>query len=135
MALITWTENFSVSVQSIDDQHKKLIGLVNDLYDAMRAGKARDVLGKVLAELIDYTVYHFGTEEKLFQKYAYPDYKAHKKEHDDLTKTAVDLKEKFNNGNMMITIEVMNFLKDWLNNHILGTDKKYGPFLSSKGVA
>lgn len=134
MALITWTENFSVQVQSIDDQHKKLIGLVNDLYDAMRAGKARDVLGKVLSELIDYTVYHFGTEEKLFVKYGYPEYKAHKKEHDDLTKQAVALKEKFDNGNMMITIEVMNFLKDWLNNHILGTDKKYGPFLSAKGV-
>ena len=69
MPLIAWDQGFSVGVGSIDEQHKKLIGLLNDLHDAMRFGKGRDVLGKVLAELIDYTAYHFRTEEGLFAKY------------------------------------------------------------------
>ena len=134
MPLIAWDQGFSVGVGSIDEQHKKLIGLLNDLHDAMRFGKGRDVLGKVLAELIDYTAYHFRTEEGLFAKYGYPEHAAHEREHRDLTRQAMELKERFERGDTAITIDVMNFLKDWLNDHILGSDKRYGPFLAGKGV-
>jgi hemerythrin len=135
MALFTWSDKFAVNILEIDAQHKRLIELINMLYDAMKQGKGKDVLGKVLADLVTYTVYHFSTEEKLFQKFGYPEYEVHKKEHDNLTLKAKDLKEKFNQGKTMITIEVMNFLKDWLNNHILNSDTQYGPFLNSKGVS
>ncbi len=134
MAFMTWTDKFAVNIAEVDTQHKKLLSLINELFDAMKVGKGRDVVGQVLKELIDYTVYHFGTEEKLFKQYAYPDYFVHKKEHDDLTKKAVALKAEFDSGKPAITIEVMNFLKDWLNIHILQEDKKFGPFLNSKGV-
>lgn len=133
MALMTWSEKFSVNIKEIDGQHMKLFDLVNNLHDAMKSGKGKDALGKVLSELVDYTVYHFGTEEKLFQKYGYPEYSQHKREHDNLSKKAKELNEKLTAENI-ITIEVMNFLKDWLNSHILSTDKKYSSFLNSKGV-
>lgn len=135
MALMNWESKFSVGIKEIDDQHKKLFDLINSLHDAMKAGKGKDALGKVLIELVNYTVYHFGTEEKLFQKYAYPETTAHKKEHADLTKQATELKAKFEKEGGAITIDVMNFLRDWLNNHILKIDMKYVPFLKSKGVS
>ncbi len=134
MELIKWKDIFSVKVSEVDIQHKKLIGLINQLYDAMRIGKGREVLGSVLTELVHYTIYHFSTEERLFREYGYPEYDEHKQIHDDLTRKAKELKESFDRGNKMITIDVMLFLSNWLNVHILEVDKKYSEFLNSKGV-
>lgn len=137
MALMTWNDaEFSVNIKALDAHHKRLFDLVNTLYDAMKEKKARDVLGGIFSELIDYTVYHFGAEEDLFKKHGYPEYQQHKKEHEDLTKTALELKAKFDKDQLriMLTMETMEFLKNWLRNHICGTDKKYGSFLNSKGV-
>ena len=134
MAFIDWSNNLSVDIKGLDDQHKKLIDLINQLNDAMKVGKGKDVIGKVLGSLIDYTKYHFGAEEKLMQTHSYPSYIIHKKAHDDLTKQALDLQKKFEAGNLAITIEVMGFLKDWLSKHIMSTDKQYTSFFKGKGV-
>jgi hemerythrin-like metal-binding protein len=134
MALITWNENLKINMMEIDSQHKKLIELINELHEAMKTAKGKDVMGHVLSELVNYTVYHFGTEEKLFQKHGYSEYITHKKQHDDLTKQVMTTADKFNKGDNIITVEVMNFLKNWLQNHILTVDKRYAPFLNSKGV-
>lgn len=138
MALMTWNDNdFSVNIKVLDTHHKKLFDLINALHDAMKQSKVRDVLAQIFSELIDYTVYHFRAEEELFQKYVYPEYTQHKKEHDDLTRQALELKAACDKDQMMavLTMETMEFLKDWLKNHICGTDKKYTKFLNSKGVA
>lgn len=134
MALLQWGAKYSVNIAEIDQQHQKLFTLINTLYDAMASGHGKEVLGKVLAELAEYTVYHFATEERLFQKHGYPDSPAHKQEHEKLVKQVTELKTKFDAGKTQITLDVMNFLKDWLNNHIMVVDKKYTPFLNSKGV-
>jgi len=131
---MNWDEKFSVNIGEIDSQHKKLFALINELFDGMRAGRGKDILGAVLSDLIAYTVYHFNTEERIFQQYGYPERIKHKQEHDELTRKAKELKADFEGGNRMISIEVMNFLRDWLNVHILQEDKKYVPFLTSKGV-
>lgn len=135
MSLFQWSPDLSVNIAEIDSQHKKLIGILNLLHESMRTGKGKDVLAKVLNDLTDYTVYHFGTEERLFEKYAYPEYRAHKRQHDDLTSQVLELKKRFEAGQVTITVEVMNFLKEWLNNHIRHTDKKYSEYLNSKGVS
>ncbi len=134
MALMTWSDNFSVNVAQIDEQHKKLVGILNDLHDAMKQGKGNDVTGNVLSGLVQYVATHFATEEKLMKEHAYTEYLKHKAEHDALTKQAIDLQKQFHEGKAVLTVELMKFLKDWLSNHILGTDKKYGPYLNSKGV-
>lgn len=134
MLLMTWDSTWSVNVKEIDGQHQRLIALINDLHDAMKAGKGRDVLGGVLTELANYTVYHFGTEEKLLQANGYPGYGAHKKEHETFTKEVLDLKSRCDRGDLILTINVMAFLKDWLTGHILKTDKRYSAFLNGKGV-
>jgi len=134
MSLLTWSSVFSVGVKDIDDQHKKLVDLANQLNDAMRAGHGKDVLGKVLNELVDYTVYHFGFEEKLMDKHQYPNQAAHKEEHKKLVQEVAAFKGKFDKGDAALTSEIMNFLRDWLTKHILQTDKLFGKDLNSKGV-
>lgn len=135
MAFINWGEQLSVKIQEFDFQHKKLIACINDLHTAMSVGKGKEVLDKVISDLLEYTKYHFGCEERLMTKHGYPEYAVHKKEHDDLTNQVLNIHEKFRKGQTMISLEVMTFLKGWLNNHILGIDKKYSPFFSVKKVA
>jgi hemerythrin len=134
MALIQWTDALSVKIGTIDEQHKKLILLINELDVAMRAGKGKDILGKILNELVAYVGTHFGTEEKLFAQHAYPDTAVHKMEHGDFVRKVGEFKKGFESGKLGLTIELMNFLSDWLRKHIMGTDQKYGPFLVEKGV-
>ncbi len=134
MPLFQWSQNLSVNIAEIDTQHKRLVDLINQLHDSMKEGKGKEALGKILKELTDYTVYHFSTEEKLFEKHGYPEGARHKKEHEDLTRQVLDIGGKFSTGKAVITMEVMNFLKEWLNNHIMQVDKKYSQFLNAKGV-
>ncbi len=134
MALITWTSMFSTGIGEQDNQHKKLIELINQLNDAMQEGKGAEVLGKVLSELVSYTVFHFGYEEKLMDQYNYGDSSAHKSEHVKFVQTVGEFKKNFDSGNAVISVEVMNFLRDWLTNHIMKTDKKLGQSLVALGA-
>lgn len=134
MALITWNDSLSVNVAEIDQQHKKLINMINELNDAMRAGKGKDVLGKIVTNLISYTETHFKTEEKYFAQFNYPDTDNHKREHAAFVQKVTGFKNGFEEKRLTLTIEVMNFLSDWLKNHIMGTDKKYSHFFNEKGL-
>lgn len=135
MALIGWKPEYSVDITSIDQQHKKLVDFINELHDAMRDGKGADALGKVLRGLVDYTKTHFAAEEKLMKEHGYGDFAAHLDQHKDLLKKVEEIADKFEKTKGSgLTIEVMNFLRDWLTKHILGTDKKYVPHLKAKGV-
>ncbi|MCL4486427.1 MAG: bacteriohemerythrin [Nitrospirae bacterium] len=134
MALITWSNMLSTGIDEQDAQHKKLIELINQLNDAMQAGHGTDVLGKVLSELVNYTVFHFGYEEKLMDQYGYADSPTHKAEHVKFVQTVGDFKKKFDSGNAVVSVEIMNFLRDWLTNHIMKTDKKLGQTLGTLGV-
>ncbi|MTJ80999.1 MAG: bacteriohemerythrin [Telmatospirillum sp.] len=135
MPLMTWNNAMSVGVAVIDEDHKKLVSLVNELYDAIQGGHGKDALGKILDGLVSYTVMHFAREEKFFQETGYPDAAAHKKEHADLTRQVLDVQSKYKSGaTSTLSLEVMNFLKNWLVKHIQGSDKKYGPHLNAKGI-
>jgi len=135
MALVDWKDIYIVNVAEVDEQHKKLVGFINELHQAMLIGKGKDVMSKILKDLVEYTVYHFGTEEKFFDRYDYPDSELHKKQHKDLTEQVLVVQKKFEAGEKVLTIDVMNFLRDWLHEHIVGSDKLFGPYLNSKGVS
>jgi methyl-accepting chemotaxis protein len=129
-----WNNNLSVDIKQIDEQHKKLVAMVNELHRAMKLKQSTSVLGSILGRLAEYTVSHFGTEEKLFAQYGYPEEKSHVEIHRKLVAQVVEIQKKFQAGEAMISMELMTFLKDWLVNHIQGTDKKYSSFLRGKGV-
>ncbi len=132
--LVSWTSSLSVGVREIDEQHVKLVELLNKLYAAMKSGKGNDALGKILNDLVEYTVYHFDHEEKLFARLGYPQAQAHAREHAALKAKVSEFAAAFKAGKAKVTTDILNFLKDWVVNHIKVTDKKYSPFLNSKGL-
>lgn len=134
MPLFNWSEKYSVGVYMFDVQHKMFVGLINELHDAMRAGTARDVLGSILKKLLDYARMHFDEEGRQMTAFSYPGLAAHKAEHDKLLAIVIELKARFDRGDNAITIEVINFLKDWLINHTMLTDKQYTEFFNERGV-
>jgi hemerythrin-like metal-binding protein len=134
MPLISWKNDFSVNIAEIDKQHMCLFELINKLHDSMKTGQGNSVIGPILSDLINYTVFHFDTEEKYFKKFQYSEYLRHKIEHDGLRTKAKQLNAEFAAGKVTITVEVLNFLRDWISNHILKSDKKYGEFLRAKGL-
>ena len=132
--LCPWSDTYSVQIGIIDSQHKSLVNMVNELHQAMLGGMGKQQLGIILSNLIKYTQSHFKTEENLMQSHGYPDYMSHKSAHDSLTKTVLDLQDRFRRNEVGLTVEAMDFLKNWLTNHILGSDKKFAPFLHAKGL-
>jgi hemerythrin len=134
MPLIQWNPSYSVKIGEIDTQHQKLITMINELNDAMLKGKAKEILSPLIDGLIAYTQVHFSKEEMLFDKYKYPDAPAHKEEHAAFVKKVSEFREGFKKGNMSLTINIMDFLSNWLTKHICGTDKKYSDFLNKNGV-
>ena len=134
MVLIKWNEKLSVKINSIDDQHKILINMINEFYEMIGDKSNDELISALIKKMKEYTVVHFSYEEKLFKQYSYSDTEAHKKEHDEFVNKVVDLEKRFNDGQMILSFEITNFLKDWLIKHIQGTDMKYTKFLIEKGV-
>lgn len=134
MALLTWSGDFSVKVNDFDNQHIKLVSLINELHAAMKDGKGKEILGKIITELVSYTKYHFTYEEKLMIQHKFPGYLKHKVEHDEFTKKVSGFENDYKHGKAVISQEVLIFLKDWIVNHIKVTDKNYSEFFNSAGV-
>ncbi len=130
MAFIVWTADIAVN-DEIDEQHKKLFDILNDLHESVTAGAEQGVLAEVFNLLIDYTVEHFETEENYFTQCSYPDTDAHKKEHNDLTQKAIELQQEFKSGNLTISFDLLDFLYDWLMEHTSNQDKKFASYLRS----
>lgn len=131
---VIWKDSWLVGVQVIDAQHKNLVSLLNQLHHSMSAGHGKDVLGEILGSLVRYTQSHFATEEQLMQKSGYPDFIAHRREHELLTRQVVDFQRDFEAGKAGVTVDVMQFLRNWLQTHIRESDQKYAPFLQAAGV-
>jgi hemerythrin len=134
MAIVTWDNSLSVNITKIDNQHKKLVDMINNLYNAMSQGKGVEVLRTILMDMVAYTKEHFTTEEDAMKKYSYPDYDVHKMEHTKFVSKAKELVQQFNSGNTLITNETITFLKDWLVKHIKGNDLKYSSFFQGKAI-
>lgn len=132
--LMRWDTSLHLGISQIDDQHKQLVIMINDLHRAMKQRQTMVVASGIFNRLVSYTVMHFGTEEKLFRMHGYTEYDQHKKVHETLVAQVSDFKSRFDRGDSTISMELMDFLKDWLATHIKVTDRKYVPFLQEKGV-
>jgi hemerythrin len=134
MEFFPWSDQYSVGITSIDNQHKRLVGSLNELYSALEDGKGKEALGKTLSGLIDYTKTHFAAEEGLMKLHDFPGYREHAETHNKMASHVLKLKKGFQEGEITSPIQIANFLKEWLAKHIQETDKKYGPFLNGKGA-
>jgi hemerythrin-like metal-binding protein len=132
---IAWIENMSVGVEVLDTDHKRLIELLNDLHDGIAAGHGTERLERVLEGLVDYVGTHFAHEEDYFSQTGYPGAAEHIQEHRALTKLVKDVQERYNHGKFeALSLNTMSFLKDWLAEHIQGSDKKYKAHLNAMGI-
>ncbi len=134
-ALIRWSPEMSVGVDLFDTDHRHLIDLVNAIYDGLRQGHGKAALGRILDELIEYTVEHFSREEEAFKRSGYPAAGPHKEQHEKLKKEVVRLRQQYQeNFSAKLGMEVIQFLKNWLVTHIMETDMRYGPHLNGHGI-
>jgi hemerythrin len=129
-----WTENLAVGVDMIDNQHKALIQAINDLFDACSDGKGRKKISETMDFLQNYVGTHFGDEEKLQQKYGYPDYNNHRKLHAEFVSSFLVYKNQLETEGPSIALvaKFNSFVSNWLIYHISREDKKIGEFIKSK---
>ena len=135
MAILTWDESYSVNVRELDQQHKKLFDMLNKLLEAMKEGKGKEVVGSILRDMESYTILHFRAEEKYMKQYEYPGYEEQKNQHEKYVAKIASFKEDLKSGKITLTMEVMQFLRDWLSNHIQKIDKRYSTFFNEKGLS
>jgi hemerythrin len=101
----------------------------------MGAGQGKERMGRILTRLVQYTAAHFAYEERLMQLHGYPDYAAHKAQHDDLTRHVQHFCREFQSGQIGISIPLLHFVDDWLKRHIGQSDQGYAKLLTAKAVA
>ena len=131
MPLIKWDDAlFSVQNEELDNHHKKIVDLINELHSAMMKRTGMQTLPTILAELKSYVEYHFKAEEKLMLHAGYPQYSEHKQKHCDFINDLAALLQKHEWGNREVGIDTIEFLKAWLFKHIQLSDKKYVPYLN-----
>ncbi len=134
MTFFRWDQRFALGITRIDQQHQKLVELTNRIYESMKSGKGNQAIAPILTELSQYTQTHFATEEELFLRYGYPGYLDHKQEHDLLVQQVKRMQIQLQQGSSGMSIKLANFLKAWLIDHIMKTDREYVPYLKEKGV-
>jgi hemerythrin-like metal-binding protein len=128
---IVWRDDYSVSDDSVDMQHKRIIGVINSVYVLAKNGGTREEIGKILVDLKRYTETHFEHEENVMRMAGYPDVKQHEALHKTMAeKTAALCLVQQKSATGIMADEVLDFLKDWWINHIRGADMQYAPFLS-----
>jgi hemerythrin-like metal-binding protein len=125
MSFFVWETRYATGIQSIDDDHRRLVELIDQLYTAMSQGRAKDILQDIISGLIDYTKVHFKREEVFMKSVGFSDFDNHKSTHDAFIRKVKDFQQQLEQGKTNISIEVITFLRDWLLVHILNVDQKY----------
>ena len=128
-----WMESYSVGISELDDDHKVLVSLVNDLVVLVNGEKKDTALGEILERLMDYTVFHFGREERLFEETDYPEADVHRRSHDRFVRRLVEF-HMHHRKKTLKTTDLATFLMDWLMTHIQHEDKRYSLHFRANGL-
>lgn len=131
---VEWKDDYSVGIDSIDRQHKKLIALINSLQTAVDYSAGADYEQEALDALVDYTKTHFSYEEGLMEQNEYPDFTTHRAEHELMIARVEQVLVEYQKNPDTAMQNAIDFLRDWLINHINGTDKQYSKYLIDRGV-
>jgi hemerythrin len=125
MALFDWQEIYSVGVERIDNQHKTLFEIANRFHAAFERGEARAMLSTIFTELVNYTAFHFADEEQMLRQCGYADFDRHKANHEKLVNLVLGYQRQLDSGEPGVEQHAMNFVRTWLNGHVLGMDRNY----------
>lgn len=132
--MIEWKDKYSVGISIIDEEHKKLIGIMNAAIMANQHSNNIDEITKLLKELTMYALKHFSTEESYMAEFNYPEFQNHKQEHHDFSNKAISYCNRVIEGDYQIANDIFEYLKQWLVNHIQITDKKYVDCFRNNGL-
>lgn len=132
MAYMTWKDEYSVGVAAIDEDHKQLLAIVNELHDSLAEGAASETLARICDDLINHTVVHFDNEERYFAKTDYPRAAAHRLMHQQLKQRILQFRGEISEQPPPLGKFV--FFTDWLAHHIVGEDKNLGAHLNTQGI-
>lgn len=137
---LMWDSSFETGIEEIDEQHRILVNTINEAAITLSENSNLAMLEQITNDLLSYALYHFETEEELMNQYNYEeapeeDMNTHLTQHRDFSAMVVDVKNNMKNGKPITKDELLGFLKNWLTNHILYTDKKFGAFILSKRAA
>lgn len=134
MLFMPWTTELETGIAEIDQQHRWLVDLTNQLHQMLgEDGGNAEALGEVLEQLVDYTMNHFIVEEELFARLGYPESDAHKAQHNVFTERIVELLTQYDAGEI-VGEQALTLLKNWLTNHIVKVDKRYVEHFKQQGV-
>ena len=131
---IEWSNELSVKISTFDNEHKKLIDMLNRLHEAMSQGQGHKALADILNELSGYTKTHFIHEEEAMKKYNYAGLNKHKEAHDEFISKLTDAQAQYNSDSLSLSIQMFNFLWSWIQNHIKKIDQSYSEFLIQHGM-
>ncbi len=131
MGIINWDESYSVGVKELDEQHKQLFKMLDDLFESMDTTVDSQTVSDILAGLREYALVHFETEEKYMSECGYPDIENHKCTHEQFRKKVDDLCSNGAARPEIILTDIIDFMYEWLTNHILSCDKKYATLVGS----
>lgn len=134
MSLLKWNPSYSVHVACCDEDHKRLIATVNALHDAMLDGRGAERAQSILDELGEYAQRHFTTEELLMEKTGYSEIDAHRAEHQAFLEKVKQFRGDIVAGKRCNSIQLAEFLSDWLTQHVAKTDRKYSAHLNAHGI-
>lgn len=129
MALLEWSDDMSVGNPIIDTQHRRLIDLVNDFHRALENGRGQESISFVLDNLNDYIEMHFRSEEALFNISDYPEKDSHVEEHRRLIERVEQYLKRFKQGDKYLTVEIQDFIQEWVEHHIKVTDAGYKEYI------
>ena len=134
MAIVEWDESFSVGVHCMDEQHTVLFEMINEFYENIKKRENGNNISKLIISMRSYTMMHFVEEEGYMAQFDYPELDTHRKEHEFFLAKVAELEEKDKHGKLILSFEIINFLKSWLTNHIKVTDKRYAEFFIERGL-
>lgn len=134
MEIIKWRDTFETGIGQMDDQHRRLIQLINQLYGILKAKDGFDAIDAILQEMADYAKTHLRDEEKLLAEHEYPGLEPHRQVHRNYFVKMDELREAMNRDRQAATQEIYLFLRQWWINHIVEEDKRYGEYLRGKGL-
>jgi hemerythrin-like metal-binding protein len=120
-----WHNSYSVYIKSLDSQHKRLIGLLNELYDAYMQNSYHEKVGDIILQLLDYASVHFSTEEGYFKECHYEEASEHIAEHQFFIKKIKTFEAEYPKSDTLVTLQIISFLQEWLHHHIINVDRKY----------
>jgi len=133
--LINWDSSMSVGVAILDEDHKRIMNMINKLYNAMLEGKGKKILEEIFHDLTVYVNIHFEAEEGMFELTGYPGAAEQHRQHKEMTQKAMEYKQKFQHEpNAVMPLEMLNFLKDWWLDHVMNSDRKYAAHLNAHGL-